>query len=523
MSADCPVRYIITINALKEGWDCPFAYILASLADKSSAVDVEQIVGRVLRLPYARRNQNDVLNLSYVLTASSKFQETLDNVVRGLNHAGFSDRDFRATDAADPTTPKEPTIVNPTSLFPETPTVATIEEDDIDTTQITFTPITTTEQPAEIAETPTTPIVPVSVTNILEDAQQQASEMEEQIKNQEDENFMVTPEIAPQVKTATIQAVFAESAKQVQLPMFYVAAPTENTLFGAIEDMKLEKQHLLQSFRLAAQDTDISFAAAETNMYAVDIDAQSDEHTPRYEKVKGVTYDFILNYIRQAETLEARVKRCAKIVADEMGKMIPLSHKDIQEYVGRIFANFTETQLEDFMAHLAEYTQIIKKKILQLEDAHIEKEFRKLLDTDQILLKSSYAIPNKITLSTPSQGITKMLHTKEESVNGFEAAVINDVANLDNIEWWTRNIEKRGFYINGFINHYPDFIIKTKKGKIVLLETKGDHLDAEPKIRLGNIWANKAGNNYRYFLVYKDRQVDGAYTKNDFLEIIKNL
>jgi type III restriction enzyme len=38
---DCPVRYIITVNALKEGWDCPFAYILASLADKSSAVDVE--------------------------------------------------------------------------------------------------------------------------------------------------------------------------------------------------------------------------------------------------------------------------------------------------------------------------------------------------------------------------------------------------------------------------------------------------------------------------------------------------
>jgi type III restriction enzyme len=37
MSRDCPVRYIITVNALKEGWDCPFAYILASLADKSSA------------------------------------------------------------------------------------------------------------------------------------------------------------------------------------------------------------------------------------------------------------------------------------------------------------------------------------------------------------------------------------------------------------------------------------------------------------------------------------------------------
>ena len=120
MSPDCPVRYIITINALKEGWDCPFAYILASLADKSSAVDVEQIVGRVLRLPNATRNSHDILNLSYVLTASAKFQETLDNVVKGLNHAGFSDRDYRSIDAAESVEDtKTPNVVNPASLFPD--------------------------------------------------------------------------------------------------------------------------------------------------------------------------------------------------------------------------------------------------------------------------------------------------------------------------------------------------------------------------------------------------------------------
>ena len=47
MSRACPVRYIITVNALKEGWDYPFAYILATLADKNSCIDVEQILGRV--------------------------------------------------------------------------------------------------------------------------------------------------------------------------------------------------------------------------------------------------------------------------------------------------------------------------------------------------------------------------------------------------------------------------------------------------------------------------------------------
>ena len=58
MAKSCPIRYIITVNALKEGWDCPFAYILASLANKTSTVDVEQIVGRILRQPYARQHSD---------------------------------------------------------------------------------------------------------------------------------------------------------------------------------------------------------------------------------------------------------------------------------------------------------------------------------------------------------------------------------------------------------------------------------------------------------------------------------
>ena len=99
MSPDCPVRFIITVNALKEGWDCPFAYILASLADKTSAVDVEQILGRVLRKPHVQQHGHDLMNLSYVFTASNRFMDTLHSVVKGLNRAGFSDKDYRAIDA----------------------------------------------------------------------------------------------------------------------------------------------------------------------------------------------------------------------------------------------------------------------------------------------------------------------------------------------------------------------------------------------------------------------------------------
>lgn len=532
MSPDCPVRYIITVNALKEGWDCPFAYILASLADKSSAVDVEQIVGRVLRLPNATRNKNDILNLCYVLTASSKFQETLDNVVKGLNHAGFSDRDYRAVNAAEQAEKThEQKVVNPSSLFPdgENDIQQKEEENDIDYTDISFN----MENPDggefksnisdDTGDYTKVKRVTSTIEDILDNAQKQAEDMEKQIENQDDQ-LMINPEIAPVVKTATIQSIFVESAAKVKLPMFYTANNSKQTgLFGNTEFVKLEGQHLLGTFKLSAQPADISFDAAETSMYKVDIDVSTDEHAPRYEKVKGDAYQYILDYIRQACNMENKLQRCSGIVAAEMGKMIPLTQKDIQTYVARVFENFNEEQLEDFMLHLNEYTLLIKNKILWLEDEHKEKEFCRLLDTDKILVKNTYIIPNKISLKTPFQGITKMLHTKEEAINDYEKAIINDVANLDSVEWWTRNVEKRGFCINGFINHYPDFIIKTKKGKIVLLETKGDHLDAGQKIRLGNLWASKAGNDYRYCLVYNDRHVEGAYTKTDFLDMLKNL
>lgn len=95
LSTDCEIRYIITVNALKEGWDCPFAYILASVANKTSRVDVEQILGRILRQPYAKKHKMPLLNTSYVLTSSRDFRTTLDDIVVGLNKAGFSKKDYR--------------------------------------------------------------------------------------------------------------------------------------------------------------------------------------------------------------------------------------------------------------------------------------------------------------------------------------------------------------------------------------------------------------------------------------------
>ena len=67
-----PVRFVITVEALKEGWNCPFAYVLCSLQEMRSAKDIEQLIGRVLRMPYAkRRTSHDDLNKAYAHVVSA--------------------------------------------------------------------------------------------------------------------------------------------------------------------------------------------------------------------------------------------------------------------------------------------------------------------------------------------------------------------------------------------------------------------------------------------------------------------
>ncbi|MCC6125993.1 MAG: DEAD/DEAH box helicase family protein [Pirellulales bacterium] len=86
---DCEIRFIITVAALKEGWDCSFAYILCSVAEIGSARAVEQILGRVLRLPGAVRKQHDELNCAYALSASRRFSDTAMSLKDALIQNGF--------------------------------------------------------------------------------------------------------------------------------------------------------------------------------------------------------------------------------------------------------------------------------------------------------------------------------------------------------------------------------------------------------------------------------------------------
>lgn len=90
---NCPIRYIITVQALKEGWDCSFAYVLCSLANVQSDTAVEQLLGRVMRMPYVKNRKISALNRAYAYVLSPKFGVATDCIVKKLENKGFSDEE----------------------------------------------------------------------------------------------------------------------------------------------------------------------------------------------------------------------------------------------------------------------------------------------------------------------------------------------------------------------------------------------------------------------------------------------
>lgn len=92
-NADPLINYIITVEALKEGWDCSFAYVFCSVANIKSATDAEQLLGRVLRMPYATRRKSPMLNKAYANLISKSFAEAATTLRDRLVHMGFEETD----------------------------------------------------------------------------------------------------------------------------------------------------------------------------------------------------------------------------------------------------------------------------------------------------------------------------------------------------------------------------------------------------------------------------------------------
>ncbi len=498
---DCPVRYIITVNALKEGWDCPFAYILASLANKNSQTDVEQIVGRILRQPYATRQNKTLLNLAYVFSCYKNFNDTIDKIVAGMKFAGFSKNECRA--APEPP-PQENSTQEELQLENEISTATATATDD-------FSDIDTEKIKTDLQEN-------ISENDDAAQAEKQAAEFEENFKGKD--NVQVSGE-----NKFAIRDEFRESVDGLKIPQFFREVGKN---FFDHEYIFLQKEHLSEKFTLDKQDANINFSISPDDLYKIDISEKGDA-LPQYKKIIGKEREQFVSYLESLPS-KNKINQCvAAITQIIQNNNTGISSHEIRPYVKKIIEGMDEGKLSVISRQYQFYASRIQQKILSLQENFRKKTFSRWIDTGEIICRNSFELPQIIDAPKNIDSIPKSLYKAEISdMNQLERRMIDSLVTFENVKWWHRNISRKEFKVNGFINHYPDFMIMTNNGKILLIETKGDdrdNSDSQEKLELGRKWQARAGLNYKYFMVFTNKKInaDGAYNFEEFLDVAREL
>ncbi len=280
----------------------------------------------------------------------------------------------------------------------------------------------------------------------------------------------------------------------------------------------------------------MSFVALESDVYKVDVEEIGDgQSSVQFKAIKNSEKERF-NHIIKGQSPAGQVRSIVDRLFSLLGKnaFYPIDDNDVRAYLQRIVQAMNSAQRGDCLERDYAYIKVIKEKILSLSRDHAAKEFANWLTIQKVKLQPSFALRAAIAPSDNAPAFSKSLYVTEGGMNNLESSVIRRVAELNNILWWHRNLDRgKGFVINGFIHHYPDFIILTENKNIIIIETKGDdrdNSDSKDKLKLGTTWADRAnqlsyqtGYTYHYMMAFESNPIEGALVVSDMLKLLCEL
>lgn len=519
---NCPVKFVITQKALAEGWDCPFAYILVSMASLSSATAVEQLLGRVLRQPGASHRQAKALNQSYAFVVSRNFAETAgalrDRLVAG---AGFERRDVaefvtaaRSEQARlDLEGHAGRVVVRPVAItLSEKPNLKSVPkpvrdkvcwDGNLNTLTIS-TPLTDDE--AEILKSSvTSEAAAVAIVEAAEISRTTAIE------------FFQTP---------------AELGERFRVPRLALRVQGDLQLFDDLE--LLEYPWNLSSYEAAPTGDDLTMLDAGLKVSEggeIDVDGESGKVISRF--VPDLQRDLGLVY-QPEHWDEVRI-------ATWLCRNLPepsLTHASKQAFVA---AWLTELLRRDGFtlarANLQKFLirNLLEARIRALRKLAVGKAFQQALFGDDALSRvavtDQHAFEFNAQAYAPSRdydgrfghfdfrkhfyGRIGDFDSKEE----FACACWLDIqAQQGRIQFWVRNLVRRAgssfFLQKADGRFYPDFLCQlpsteNQSGSVLAVEYKGADRwsGAEDDRLIGGLWANLSEGHCRFVMV-KDKRWD---------------
>lgn len=526
LARSCPIRYIITVEALSEGWDCPFAYVLATVSNKNSKMSVEQIVGRILRQPYASRSAARCLNISYVLTSAPNLNQTVDQVIAGLNGQGFSKADVQAPDldkGNGQSDPQPDLFGNEGESNSDEVDESTQTDDDSeydDDFDLEFPDGNDDNNGSDDADAHD------PIGDILNDAEEAEEEYDSDKGGEGDKSGDKTG-LGGDMSGYHVRASVADTLSGLALPRFMTKedAGLFTLDFGGGNESQFERSMLLSDFNLSScATTGIVFDyTGYDRARQVDVDEESDVFKMR--TLSNVDIDVMRGLFANYST-ESKRKAIIIGIYDRMTTQFKnlYGEKALHGYITRAVGDMSNEQMDAYIDNAGRFARSIMTEIDRLSDEHCHTRFMQWLDSGRVYLSDTYRFPGTFHTGSPVTKYDRTLYEAEDGgMNGLEFKMAEALANCTGIRWWHRVVEQRDgeFSINGFVNHYPDFVAMTSNGRIFAIETKGEHLkneDTARKLELGKKWADLAGQNYRYFMVFENDShgMNGAYTLAGF-------
>jgi len=509
-SPKCPVRVIITVEKLREGWDCPFAYVLCSLKETRSPTAIEQIVGRILRLPRAQTKRHPDLNCAYAFSVSDSITDVLAELREALEHNGFT-----AAEAERIIIPV-PQGTLPLGVQPQTVRVAPSV---IDTgmAQVQVAALGGKVR-IDAATGEITIVVPLDHADT------------EKVKS-----CVNTPEAKTQVEEAVALVREAEKAfggsGTTRVPSYYerqldflvpMLCVLENGMLYEFESTFLIEHPWKLSQKDASLPADYSpLVRPYGKAGLVDIGVKGEVQTSVIQETPGA--DFVGTLHQQVLQLGGANEWSLESLVAWLDREI--DHHDIP--VGES-AEFLRTVIRGLMAKLG-MTDVstlaldrfrLRDEIAARIEDHRESErkasFQLLILPDSPLIVDEGRTINFKTMGyEPSRvyegGFQFQKHyfgpkpgeLSEKTADGqtteeFRCAQFLD--GLPQVQVWVRNLPRKAtsFRLQTSTDwFYPDFLCQLTDGRVLAVEYKGKHLydgvDAEEKRAIGRVWASRSG------------------------------
>lgn len=498
----CLVDFVITVEALKEGWDCSFAYVFCTVQNVRSAKDMEQLLGRVLRLPYAERRMSETLNRAYAHVCSPNTAAVANELGDRLVAMGFEE--IEAAQSVQTQLggdlfgnhPVEPAQTRSVFAVPEAAAKALADV-----------------VPAAVVVGTGDQGTQVTVTGVLPQAAIEAAiasvprrEREDLQRHLERHQARAQAEAAP----AQLGAEFA--------PVPQLCVPVQ----GEIELVEPDLLRGLAAFSLVGASADLPGFSRDEREHAYLVDVDDGRLKIRQDDGQLDIYlDGAQEGVRREDVireLDRRVRRADLLQADNIA------------WLGRVLDGLVARgfELTYLGRHLNRLADAVGGRLKSMELESRGRAYQQALFggsakpclSDHYQFRFNPAIYPARWLFSGRYTFRKHFYARpgelKDEITGEETACAIQIDELDEVKFWVRNLERQpesSFWLPTSTDRfYPDFVAQLNDGRILVVEYKGGHLfnaaDAKEKRDIGGVWAAASGGRCRFVMV-TDTEVAG--------------